>query len=123
MVKQTISLKIPRLVFASFTTSFLAFDNFKVLYSLIYFVDNDNILTAWNNYVYVVCFKNYLSPLRSPLNAKNGCKLGCKVAEESVSKYTLFSTKFLRCAIETLKKVKTKGKHLDEITNSLNLGK
>ncbi|RMX47888.1 hypothetical protein pdam_00010648, partial [Pocillopora damicornis] len=65
--------------------------------------------------------KNYLSPLRSPLNAKNGCKLGCKVAEESVSKYTLFSTKFLRCAIETLKKVKTKGKHLDEITNSLNL--
>ena len=37
-----------------FTTSFLAFDNFKVLYSLIYFVDNDNILTAWNNYVYVV---------------------------------------------------------------------
>ena len=43
MVKQTISLKIPRLVFASFTTSFLAFDNFKVLYSVIYFVDNDNI--------------------------------------------------------------------------------
>ena len=66
---------------------------------------------------------DYLSPLRSPLNAKNGSKLGCKVAEESVSKYTLFSTKFLRWAIETLKKVKAKGKHLDEITNSSNLGK
>ena len=74
MVKQTISLKIPRLVFASFTTSFLAFDSFKVLYSCL-FVDNDSILNAWNNYVYVVCFKNYLSPLRSPLNAKNGKKL------------------------------------------------
>lgn len=55
------------------------------------------------------------------MNAKNGSKLGCKVAEESVSKYTLFSTKFLRWAIETLKKVKAKGKHLDEITNSSNL--
>ena len=44
------------------------------------------------------------------------------MAAETVSKYTVFATKFLRCAIETLKKVKTKGKSLDELTNSLNLG-
>lgn len=44
------------------------------------------------------------------------------MAEETVSKYTVFATKFLRCAIETLKKVKAKGKSLDELTNSLNLG-
>lgn len=45
------------------------------------------------------------------------------MAEETVSKYTVFATKFLRCAIETLKKVKAKGNHLDEVTKSLNLGK
>ncbi|KAJ7380134.1 Separin [Desmophyllum pertusum] len=65
--------------------------------------------------------KNYLAPLRSPLKNKNGCKVGCKVAEETVSKYTVFATKFLRCAIETLKKVKAKGNNLDEVTKSLNL--
>jgi len=56
------------------------------------------------------------------LKSKNGCKVGWKVAEETISKYTLFVTKFLRCAIETLKKVKAKGNSLDELTNSLNLG-
>jgi len=56
------------------------------------------------------------------LKSKNGCKVGWKVAEETVSKYTLFVTKFLRCAFETLKKVKAKGNSLDELTNSLNLG-
>lgn len=44
------------------------------------------------------------------------------MAEETISKYTVFATKFLRCAIETLKKVKTKGNNLDELTYSLNLG-
>jgi len=56
------------------------------------------------------------------LKNKNGCKVGYKVTEETVSKYTVFVTKFLRCAIETLKKVKARGNSLDELTNSLNLG-
>lgn len=44
------------------------------------------------------------------------------MTEETVSKYTVFVTKFLRCAIETFKKVKARGNSLDELTNSLNLG-
>lgn len=72
--------------------------------------------------VYFTWLQNYLAPLQSPLKSKNGCKAGTKATEESVSKYTVFCSKFLRCAIETLKKVKAKGNSLDEVTNSLNLG-
>lgn len=72
--------------------------------------------------VYFTWLQNYLAPLQSPSKSKNGCKAGPKAAEESFSKYIIFCTKFLRCGIETLKKVKAKGNSLDEVTNSLNLG-
>ena len=43
--------------------------------------------------------------------------------EETVSKYAVFCTKFLRCAIETLKNVKANQKGLFEVTDALKLGK
>ena len=43
--------------------------------------------------------------------------------EETVTKYAVFCTKFLRCAIETLKKVKANQKGLFEVTDALKLGK
>ena len=58
-----------------------------------------------------------------PLKNKNGCQAGGKATEETVSKYAVFCTKFLRCAIETLKKVKSKQKGLFEVTDALKLGK
>ncbi|XP_068670254.1 separin-like isoform X2 [Montipora foliosa] len=64
--------------------------------------------------------KNYLAPLQFPVKNKNGVK-GNKTSEETISKYTLFCTKFLRCAVETLKKVKAKAGNLYEITASLKL--
>ena len=45
------------------------------------------------------------------------------IIEETVSKYAVFCTKFLRCAIETLKNVKAKGNDLIEVTDALKLGK
>ena len=67
--------------------------------------------------------QNYLAPLQCPLKNKNGCQAGGKATEETVSKYAVFCTKFLRCAIETLKKVKAKQKGLFEVTDALKLGK
>ena len=58
-----------------------------------------------------------------PLKNKNGCQAGGKATEETVSKYAVFCTKFLRCAIETLKNVKAKEKGLIEVTDALKLGK
>ena len=58
-----------------------------------------------------------------PLKNKNGCQAGGKATEETVSKYAVFCTKFLRCAIETLKKVKANQKGLFEVTDALKLGK
>ena len=46
-----------------------------------------------------------------------------KATEETVLKYAVFCTKFLRCAIETLKKVKAKGNDVNEVTDALKLGK
>ncbi|CAH3186791.1 unnamed protein product [Porites lobata] len=65
--------------------------------------------------------KNYLAPLQCPLKNKNGCQAGGKATEETVSKYAVFCTKFLRCAIETLKNVKAKGNDLIEVTDALKL--
>ena len=48
---------------------------------------------------------------------------GGKATEETVSKYAVFCTKFLRFAIETLKNVKAKEKGLIEVTDALKLGK
>ena len=56
--------------------------------------------------------------MRFPLSQAGG-----KATEETVSKYAVFCTKFLRCAIETLKKVKAKQKGLFEVTDALKLGK
>ena len=67
--------------------------------------------------------QNYLAPLQCPLKNKNGCQAGGKATEETVSKYAVFCTKFLRCAIETLKKVKANQKGLFEVTDALKLGK
>ena len=67
--------------------------------------------------------QNYLAPLQCPLKNKNGCQAGGKATEETVSKYAVFCTKFLRCAIETLKNVKAKGNDLIEVTDALKLGK
>ena len=67
--------------------------------------------------------QNYLAPLQCPLKNKNGCQAGGKATEETVSKYAVFCTKFLRCAIETLKNVKAKGNDLTEVTDALKLGK
>ena len=65
--------------------------------------------------------QSYLSPLQFPPKSKNGLK-GNKTTEETISKYTLFCAKFLRCAVETLKKVKGKENNIYDITNSLKLG-
>ncbi|CAH3186795.1 unnamed protein product [Porites lobata] len=65
--------------------------------------------------------KNYLAPLQCPLKNKNGCQAGGKATEETVSKYAVFCTKFLRCAIETVKNVKAKGNDLTEVTDALKL--
>ncbi|CAH3181528.1 unnamed protein product [Porites lobata] len=65
--------------------------------------------------------KNYLASLQRPLKNKNGCQAGGKATEETVSKYAVFCTKFLRCAIETLKNVKAKGNDVIEVTDALKL--
>ena len=62
-------------------------------------------------------------PLETLFESKNGCESGGKVADKTVSKYSVFCTKFLRCAIEALKVMKSKGDDLDEIIDSLNIGR
>ena len=51
-----------------------------------------------------------------------GVKLGAKL-QRKLSKYTVFCTKFLACAVETLIKMIAKGSDLDEVTDALKLGK
>ena len=67
--------------------------------------------------------QNYLAPLQCPLKNKNGCQAGGKATDETLSKYALFGTRFLRGAIETLKKVKAKEKGFIEVTDALKLDK
>ena len=67
--------------------------------------------------------QNYLVPLQCPLKNKHGCQARGKATEETVSKYAVFCAKFLRCAIQTLKNVKSKGNDLIKVTDALKLGK